>query len=129
MRSTSQPFKGNIRANARRYPLVTHWITGRLLCSSAARLESETLTTVASSWERNEPSTATERILHARGSSRSFSRVCSGKRFQDLLCSADPREAGEDSLKGKAMLLGILAGAGVFDYDEPEAQARPLTQR
>jgi sulfonate transport system substrate-binding protein len=33
------------------------------------------------------------------------------------------------SLKGKAMLFGILAGAGVFHYDEPEAQARPLTQR
>jgi hypothetical protein len=27
------------------------------------------------------------------------------------------------------MLFGILAGAGVFDYDEPEGQARPLTQR
>src|SRR5580704_458351 len=129
MRSTSQPFNGNIRANARRYPLVTHWITGRLLCSSAARLESETLTTVASNWERSEPSTATETILHTRGSSRSFSSVRSGKRLQDLLYSADPREAREDSLKGKAMLFGILAGAGVFDHDEPEGQARPLTQR
>src|SRR6267378_5179173 len=84
------------------YPLVTHWITGRLLCSSAARLESETLTTVASNWERNEPSTATQTILHTRGSSRSFSSVCSGKRLQDLRYSADPREAREDSLKGKA---------------------------
>jgi hypothetical protein len=36
MRSTSQPLRGNIRANARRYPLVTHWITVRLVCSSAA---------------------------------------------------------------------------------------------
>jgi len=27
------------------------------------------------------------------------------------------------------MLFGILAGAGVFNYDEREAQARPLTQR
>lgn len=122
-------FLGTIRANARRYPLVTHWITGRLLCSSAARLESETLTTVASNWERNEPSTATETMLYTRGSSRSFSSVCSGKRLQDLLYSADPREAREDSLKGKAMLFGILAGAGVFNYDEREAQARPLTQR
>src|SRR4029077_20330424 len=68
-------------------------------------------------------------ILHTRGSSRSFSSVRSGKRLQDLLYSADPREAWEDSLKGKAMLFGILAGAGVFNYDEREAQARPLTQR
>ena len=64
-----------------------------------------------------------------RGPSRSFSSVCSGKRLHDLLYGADPREAREDSLKGKAMLSGILAGAGVFNYDEREAQARPLTQR
>ena len=64
-----------------------------------------------------------------RGSSRSFSSVCSSKRLQDLLYSADPREAREDSLKSKVMLFGILAGAGVFNYDEREAQARPLTQR
>src|SRR6202162_1941976 len=120
MRSTSQPFSGNIRTNASRYPLVTHWITGRLLCSSAARLESDTLTTVASNWERNEPSTATETILHTRGSSRSFSSVCSGKRFQNLLCSADPREARGESLKGKAVVLGLLAGAGVFESDDTQ---------
>jgi len=84
------------------YPLVIHWISGRLRCSSAARLESETLTTLASNWERNEPSTATERRSSiTRGSSRSFSSVCSGKRLQDLLYSADPREAREDSLKAK----------------------------
>jgi hypothetical protein len=41
----------------------------------------------------------------------------------------NPREAREDSLKGKAMLVGVLAGAGVFNYDKREAQARPLTQR
>ena len=57
------------------------------------------------------------------------SSVCSGKRLQDLIYSADPREAREDSPKGKAMLFGILAGAGVFNYNEREAQARPLTQR
>jgi len=57
------------------------------------------------------------------------SSVCSGESLQDLIYSADPREAREDSLKGKAMLFGILAGAGVFNHDEREAQARPLTQR
>jgi hypothetical protein len=58
-----------------------------------------------------------------------LSSVSLGKRFQDLLCSADPREVGEDSLKGEPMLFHVLAGAGVFYYDKPEAQARPLTQR
>ncbi len=58
-----------------------------------------------------------------------MSSVRPGKCLQDLLYSANPREARKDSLKGKAMLFGILAGAGVFHYDEREAQTSPLSQR
>src|SRR5579863_10200643 len=35
----------------------------RVVCNSSARLERDTLTTVASIWERNAPSTATDEIL------------------------------------------------------------------
>src|ERR1700756_4628394 len=81
MRSTSQAFNGNASARARRYPLVTHWMTDKSLCSSTARLDTETLTTVASNWERRDPRIATETILHTRGSSRFGSGVWSGKGF------------------------------------------------
>jgi hypothetical protein len=108
-------------ASARRYPLVTHWITDKLPCSSAARLDSETLTTVASNWARRDPRIATQTILHTRGSSRSRSSVCSGKGFQDLLCGTDACQSRKNSFESKAMFFGILAGAGVFYHDEPEA--------
>src|SRR6202035_1890385 len=112
------PLSGSIRASASKYPLVTHWIACRLLCSSTARLPSETLTTVASSCARNEPSTATETALHTPGLSRSKWSASSGKRFQNLIDRPHPCKAREDVLKRKPMFVGILAGAGVFGDDE-----------
>lgn len=115
MRSTSQPFSGSISASASRYPLVTHWITGRVVCRSVARLESETLTTVASSSARNEPSEATVTIFQIAGSSGSDARNGLGKCFQNLVCRADPGKAREGFRERKAMLVRILSGTGIFD--------------
>src|ERR1700679_3107962 len=42
-----------------------------VVCNSSARLESETLTTVASIWDRNEPRMATDEIFQRCGSGRS----------------------------------------------------------
>ena len=52
---------------------MTHWIDERLLCNSTARLESDTLTIVASSCARKEPSTATAKIFQMARSNRSVS--------------------------------------------------------
>src|SRR5277367_4657093 len=41
-----------------------------VVCNSSARLESETLTTVASIWDRNEPRIATDDIFQRCGSGR-----------------------------------------------------------
>ena len=71
MRSTSQPFSGSISASASRYPLVTHWMAERLTCRSAARLASDTLTTVASSCAMKEPMAATQTTFQTPGASRS----------------------------------------------------------
>src|SRR5580693_4768116 len=43
------------------------------VCNSSARLERETLTTVASIWARNDPITATEEILQRCGSGSAVS--------------------------------------------------------
>src|SRR5882724_4469801 len=128
MRSTSQPLSGSIRASASKYPLVTHWIACRLLCSSTARLPSETLTTVASSCARNEPSTATETVFHTPGLSRSKWSASSGKSFQHLIDRPHSCKTREDVLERKPMLVGIPARAGVFGDNESKGQARPLSQ-
>src|ERR1700733_5939128 len=48
-----------------------------VVCNSSARLESETLTTVASIWDRNEPRMATDEIFQRCGSGRAASSCSS----------------------------------------------------
>src|ERR1700749_5057646 len=108
MHSTSQPLSGSIRASARRYPLVTHWIAVRLLCRSTARLESDTLTTVASSCERKEPSTATAVIFQTNGLRPLDSLEDLGNGGQNLIGGTDTCETREDIFKGEAMVFGAL---------------------
>src|SRR3984885_13411315 len=128
MRSTSQPLSGSIRASARRYPLVTHWIAVRLLCRSTARLESDTLTMVASSCERKESSTATVVIFQTNGSRPPDSLEDLGKGGQNLIGGANASETREDIFKGEAVMLSVLAGAGIFDEHKGKAQASTLTR-
>src|SRR6202008_1709172 len=100
----------------------------RLLCRSTARLESDTLTMVASNWARKEPSTATAVIFQTNGSSPPDSAETLGKGGQDLIGGANAGQTREDIFKGEAVVLGVLAGAGVFDEHEGKAQAGSLTR-
>src|SRR5580693_2617034 len=100
----------------------------RLLCRSTARLESDTLTMVASSCARKEPSTATAVIFQTNGSSPPDSAETLGKGGQDLIGGANAGETREDMFKGEAVMLGVLAGAGIFDEHEGKAQAGTLTR-
>src|SRR3984957_18692813 len=93
-----------------------------------ARLESDTLTMVASSCARNEPSTATAVIFQTNGSSPTDSLEDLGKGGQDLIGGANACETREDIFKGEAVMLGVLAGAGIFDEHEGKAQASTLTR-
>ena len=83
---------------------------------------------VASSCARNEPSTATAVIFQTNGSSPLDSLDDLGKGGQDLLGRANAREAREDMFKGEAMMLGVLAGAGIFDEHKGKAEASTLTR-
>src|SRR6202166_479708 len=94
-----------------------------LLCRSTARLESDTLTMVASSCERKEPSTATAVIFQTNGSSPPDSAEILGKGGEDLISGANASETREDIFKGETVMLGVLAGAGIFDEHEGKAQA------
>src|ERR1700722_12660023 len=98
----------------------------RLLCRSTARLESDTLTTVASSCERKEPSTATVVIFQTNGSRPLDSLEALGKGGQNLIGGADAGETREDIFKGEAVMLRVLAGAGIFDEHEGKAEAGAL---
>src|ERR1700761_9099495 len=100
----------------------------RLLCRSTARLESDTLTMVASSCERKDPSTATAVIFQTNGSSPLDSLEDLGKGGQDLLGGADACETREDMFKGEAMVLGVLAGASVFNEHKGKAEASTLAR-
>src|SRR5580700_7072649 len=93
-----------------------------------ARLESDTLTMVASSCARKEPSTATTVIFHTNGSSPLDLLEDLGKGGQNLIGGTDACETREDIFKGEAVMLGILAGAGIFDEHEGKAQAGTLTR-
>src|SRR5580658_411342 len=83
---------------------------------------------VASSCERKEPSTATAVIFQTNGSSPLDSLDDLGKGGQDLLGGANARETREDMFKGEAMMLGVLAGAGIFDEHKGKAEASTLTR-
>src|SRR5580693_5689611 len=100
----------------------------RLLCRSTARLESDTLTMVASSCARKEPSTATAVIFQTNGSSPPDSAETLGKGGQDLIGGANASETRENIFKGEAVMLGVLTGAGIFDEHEGKPQAGTLTR-
>src|SRR6202034_3583869 len=100
----------------------------RLLFRSSARLESDTLTMVASSCARKEPSTATAVIFQTNGSSPPDSLEALGKGGEDLIGGANARETREDMFKGEAMVLGALGGASVFDEHKGKAEASTLTR-
>jgi hypothetical protein len=100
----------------------------RLLCRSTARLESDTLTMVASSCARKEPSTATAVIFQTNGSSPPDSAETLGKGGEDLIGGANARETREDMFKGETVMLGVLAGASVFDEHKGKAEASTLTR-
>src|ERR1700753_2576823 len=99
----------------------------RLLWRSTARLESETLTTVASICESNDPRTATQTPFHAAALSRADSEMAvSGKGSQNFFGAAHEAGTREDVCKGEAVVVRILAGAGIFDDDEVEAESGAL---
>src|SRR5580704_11686270 len=81
---------------------------------------------VASSCERKEPSTATVVIFQTDGSRRLDSLEDLGKGGQNLIGGADAGKTREDVFKGKAVMLGVLAGAGIFDEHKGKAQAGAL---
>src|SRR6202051_1636311 len=83
---------------------------------------------VASSCERKEPSTATAVIFQTNGSSPPDSAEILGKGGEDLIGGANASETREDIFKGEAVMLGVLAGAGIFDEHEGKAQAGTLTR-
>src|SRR6202035_3735987 len=83
---------------------------------------------VASSCARKEPSTATAVIFQTNGSSPPDSAETLGKRGQDLIGGANASETWEDIFKGEAVMLGVLAGAGIFNEHKGKAQARTLTR-
>jgi len=84
------------------------------------------LTMVASSCARKEPSTATAVIFQTNGSSPPDSAETLGKGGQDLIGGANASETREDIFKGEAVMLGVLAGAGIFDEHKGKAEAGAL---
>src|ERR1700722_4984402 len=83
---------------------------------------------VASSCARKEPSTATAMIFQTNGSSPQDSAETLGKGGQDLVGGANAGETREDMFKGEAVMLGVLAGAGIFDEHEGKAQDSTLAR-
>src|SRR5580692_5530844 len=100
----------------------------RLLCRSTARLESDTLTMVASSCARKEPSTATAVIFQTNASRPLDSLEDLGKGGQNLIGATDAGETREDMFKGETMVFGVLGGASVFDEHKGKAEASTLTR-
>src|SRR5580700_2037055 len=91
-----------------------------------ARLESDTLTMVASSCARKEPSTATAVIFQTNGSRPLDSLEDLGKGGQNLISGANAGQTREDMFKGEAVMLSVLAGAGIFDKHKGKAEASAL---
>src|ERR1700729_3440760 len=83
---------------------------------------------VASSCARKEPSTATAVIFQTNGSSPPDLLEDLGKGGQNLIGATDACETREDIFKGETVMLGVLAGAGIFDEHEGKAQAGTLTR-
>src|ERR1700751_5598678 len=83
---------------------------------------------VASNWARKEPSTGKAVIFQTNGSSPPDSAETLGKGGQDLIGGANAGQTREDIFKGEAVMLGVLAGAGIFDEHEGKAQAGSLTR-
>src|ERR1700691_6685348 len=83
---------------------------------------------VASSCARKEPSTATAVIFQTNGSSPPDSAETLGKGGEDLIGGANASETREDIFKGEAVMLGVLAGAGIFDEHKGKAEAGSLTR-
>src|SRR6202167_1433841 len=83
---------------------------------------------VASSCERKEPSTATVVIFQTNGSRPLDSLEDLGKGGQNLIGGTDAWETREDIFKGEAVMLGVLAGAGIFDEHEGKAEAGTLAR-
>src|ERR1700679_2444862 len=83
---------------------------------------------VASSAERNPPSTATAVIFQANGSSPPDSAEILGKGGEDLIGGANASQTREDIFNGEAVMLGIVAGASVFDEHKGKAEAGTLTR-
>src|ERR1700755_739503 len=81
---------------------------------------------VASSCARKEPSTATAVIFQTNGSRPLDSLEDLGKGGQNLIGGADAGKTREDIFKGKAVMLGVLAGAGIFDEHKGKAEAGAL---
>src|SRR5580658_354643 len=81
---------------------------------------------VASSCERKEPSTATAVIFQTNGSSPPDSLEDLGKGGQNLIGGTDAGETREDMFKGEAVVLGVLAGAGILDEQKCQAEAGAL---
>ena len=81
---------------------------------------------VASSCARKDPSTATAVIFQTNGSSRPDLREDLGKGGQNLIGGTDAGETREDIFKGEAVMLGVLAGAGIFDEHKGKAEAGAL---
>src|SRR6202044_453569 len=83
---------------------------------------------VASSCARKEPSAATVVIFQTNGSRPPDLLEDLGKGGQDLIGGANAGETREDIFKGETVMLGVLAGAGIFDEHEGKAQAGTLTR-
>src|ERR1700753_331237 len=81
---------------------------------------------VASSCARKEPSTATAVIFQTNGSSPPDSAEILDKGGEDLIGGANASETREDIFKGEAVMLGVLAGAGIFDEHEGKVEAGAL---
>jgi hypothetical protein len=65
-------------------------------------------------------------IFQTNGSSPPDSAETLGKGGQDLIGGANATETWEDICKGEAVMLGVLAGAGIFDEHEGKAEASTL---
>jgi hypothetical protein len=52
-----------------------------------------------------------------------------GKGGEDLIGGANARETRKDIFKGEAVMLGVLAGTGVFDEHKGKAEAGALASR
>ena len=74
----------------------------------------------------DEPSTATAVIFQTNRSSPPDSLEALGKGRQDLIGGANAGQTREDIFKGEAMMLGVLAGAGVFDQHKGKSQSGAL---